>query len=307
MISQDVRYSDQMARRIRSLQRGSFDSLLRGGVYTEEEARAILPYLEVRSCLSGYCLGLVRARRASRTSFLRHSDDEPAGDCAERVLSVHIGHRGYVYRRSADELVILWSEPEGDGAEAFRRRVTAAAAELGSRNGTTLEYGMSEWRTSLVEAHRALRDAERKLETGALCLPAPGSGGEADRSVPLAGLSAREPARSVQQHILSHYREPDLALCSIARHLGLTETYLSQAFREQTGVTYSCFLERLRVEAARRHLETDSLTVAAIAARVGYQTNSTFFRAFRRIHGRSPSAYRRAARTEQARSRVVHQ
>lgn len=291
------RYSDQMARRIRSLQRGSFDSLLRGGVYSEEDARAILPYLEVRYDPSGYCIAVIRAHRVVREVPQWSDDDARPGDDAERVLRVHIGKRGYVYRRCADEIVVFWSDAIPTDGDQLRRRIAAAAAELESRSGTALEYGIGEWQTSLIEAGRSLREAEQRLEIGAL--------GESDsqdaerQAVPFAAaeLCAREPGRSVQHYILHHYREPDLALSTIARHLDLTETYLSQVFREQTGVTYSLFLERTRVEAARRLLQASSLSVSEIASRVGYQTNSTFFRAFRRTHRQGPSAYRNAART----------
>jgi len=282
MVFASDRYSDQMARRIRSLQRGSFDSLLRGGVYSEEEARAILPYLEVRYDPSGYCIAVVRARRVARDAPQWSDEDAHPGDDAERVLRVHVGKRGFVYRRKADELVVFWSDSAPTNRDPLRRRIDAASAELESRSGVTLEHAIGDWRTSLVEAGHSLRDAEQRLEVGVLGAP-----------------DAQDaPGRSVQHFILHHYREPDLALGAIARHLDLTETYLSQVFREQTGVTYSLFLERIRVEAARRLLQASSLSVSEIAARVGYQTNSTFFRAFRRMHELSPSAYRSAARAE---------
>lgn len=298
MVFASDRYSDQMARRIRSLQRGSFDSLLRGGVYSEEEARAILPYLEVRYDPSGYCIAVVRARRVARDAPQWSDEDAHPGDDAERVLRVHVGKRGFVYRRKADELVVFWSDSAPTNRDPLRRRIDAASAELESRSGVTLEHAIGDWRTSLVEAGHSLRDAEQRLEVGVLGAP------DAQDAEPQAGpfasadLCAREPGRSVQHFILHHYREPDLALGAIARHLDLTETYLSQVFREQTGVTYSLFLERIRVEAARRLLQASSLSVSEIAARVGYQTNSTFFRAFRRMHELSPSAYRSAARAE---------
>jgi AraC-like DNA-binding protein len=300
------RYSDQMARRIRSLQRGSFDSLLRGGVYSEDEARAILPYLEVRYDPTGYCIAVVRVHRVVRDVPHWSEDDTHPGDDAERVLRVHIGKRGYVYRRRADEIVVFWSDSITADADQLRRRIVAASTELESRSGATLEHGIGEWQTSLVDAGRSLREAERRLEVGALDAPDSSDGENQTIPFPATDLCTREPGRSVQHYVLRHYRELDLALGSIARHLDFTETYLSQIFREQTGVTYSLFLERIRVEAARRLLQASSLSISEIAARVGYQTNSTFFRAFRRMHKQGPSAYRNAARIESPLLSVVN-
>lgn len=289
----------QMARRVRSLQRGSFDSLLRGGVYNEDEARAILPYLEVRYDPSGYRIAIVRARGSSRQRF----DDDPSpSDDAERVLRVHVGERGFVYRRREGEFVVFWSDPDPADDDRLCSRLAIAAAELESRSGVALEYAVGERRTSLVEAGRSLRDAEQRLgvdPTAARSVDA-----AADQTVPASverllsttgdtPLCGREPARAIQRYILGHYHDPSLTLGAIAKHFGLTETYLSQVFHEQTGVTYSVYLERIRVDAAARLLSRGSLGVAEVAARVGYRINSTFFRAFRRVHGVAPSAYRR--------------
>jgi transcriptional regulator GlxA family with amidase domain len=63
-------------------------------------------------------------------------------------------------------------------------------------------------------------------------------------------------------------------------------------FRRETGTTPAAFVEGLRVEAARRLLETTDLTVAAIAVRVGMKHAETLHRAFHRRLGTTPDRYR---------------
>ena len=66
----------------------------------------------------------------------------------------------------------------------------------------------------------------------------------------------------------------------------------ARAFRAETGTTPAAYVEALRVEAARRLLETTDLTVAAVARRVGLRHAETLHRAFRRRVGTTPDRYR---------------
>ena len=100
----------------------------------------------------------------------------------------------------------------------------------------------------------------------------------------------------IKEYIRSNYRDPNLTLYMVASSFGLTETYLSQFFKEQTGENYSAFLEKVRIHEARRLLLEEGVSVAASARSVGYLINSTFYRAFKRIFGMSPSTYREQVR-----------
>lgn len=62
----------------------------------------------------------------------------------------------------------------------------------------------------------------------------------------------------------------------------------ARAFRAETGTTPAAHVEELRVEAARRLLETTDLTVSAIARQVGLRHPETLHRAFLRLGGHHP-------------------
>jgi transcriptional regulator GlxA family with amidase domain len=66
----------------------------------------------------------------------------------------------------------------------------------------------------------------------------------------------------------------------------------ARAFRHETGTTPAAYVEALRVEAARRLLETTDLTVAGVASAVGVRHAETLHRAFRRRLGTTPQHYR---------------
>jgi len=67
----------------------------------------------------------------------------------------------------------------------------------------------------------------------------------------------------------------------------------ARAFRAETGITPGRYVERVRLEAARRELEDTSQPIAAVAAACGFGTAETMRRAFLRALGVAPAEYRR--------------
>jgi transcriptional regulator GlxA family with amidase domain len=65
-------------------------------------------------------------------------------------------------------------------------------------------------------------------------------------------------------------------------------------FGQSTGTTVGAFLARARLMAAAETLLTSDQNIAAVAAKVGYQSESAFSRAFREVTGLSPAKFRRS-------------
>lgn len=96
----------------------------------------------------------------------------------------------------------------------------------------------------------------------------------------------------VSAYIHAHYPNPELSVAMIGDVFSRNEKYLSRVFREHTGQTLVSFIEDLRMETALKLLENSTLSIQAIALSVGYQNSNTFFKAFKRRYGVTPSAYR---------------
>lgn len=92
-----------------------------------------------------------------------------------------------------------------------------------------------------------------------------------------------------------HLRVSDLRLGHLAQVAGLGRSRFVQRFRRVTGVSPMRYLERLRMEEARRRLEED-LPVNRVAQLTGFDDPLYFSRRFRAMHGVSPSAYRAVTR-----------
>lgn len=74
---------------------------------------------------------------------------------------------------------------------------------------------------------------------------------------------------------------------------GLSERAFTRRFRQATGYSPLAYVQRLRLEDAKRRLERTDATVDDISWRVGYEDPSAFRRLFKRIVGVTPGAYRR--------------
>ncbi|GIQ67035.1 hypothetical protein PACILC2_56030 [Paenibacillus cisolokensis] len=99
----------------------------------------------------------------------------------------------------------------------------------------------------------------------------------------------------IRRFLEERYADADLTLYRIAEHVGRPEKYISQLFKERTGENLSDCLERIRLDKAAELLLQSDLTIEEIAFSVGYNSAHSFRRAFKRLRGLSPSAYRSAS------------
>lgn len=106
---------------------------------------------------------------------------------------------------------------------------------------------------------------------------------------------AQRLVRKAMAYMHEHY--PDsISRQDIARHVGMDEDYLTTCFRNELGVTPIAYLNRYRVNQAKRLLIETDKNITEIALEVGFSDSGYFSRVFRREVGRSPEAFRRASR-----------
>lgn len=117
-------------------------------------------------------------------------------------------------------------------------------------------------------------------------------GGQAQFSAQLQAQAARTPAIAELQRWLPDHLDEDLTVERLAERAGMSQRTFARSFRAETGTTPAAHVEALRIEAARRLLETTDLTIAAIARRVGLKHAETLHRAFARQVATTPDRYR---------------
>ena len=117
-------------------------------------------------------------------------------------------------------------------------------------------------------------------------------GGQAQFSAQLTAQAAqRGPIRDLQQFILEH-PAADLCVATMAQRTAMSERNFARVFVNETGVTPGEYVERVRVETARRLLEQTSLSLDDVAIAAGFGSTETLRRSFHRQLGVAPSDYR---------------
>jgi transcriptional regulator GlxA family with amidase domain len=102
----------------------------------------------------------------------------------------------------------------------------------------------------------------------------------------------REPLREAQRYVVENVAG-ELSVEALAARAHMSPRHFARAFRAETGVTPARYVERVRLEAARRLLEETSEPVAAVATACGFGTPETMRRVFLRAFEVGPAEYRR--------------
>jgi transcriptional regulator GlxA family with amidase domain len=89
-----------------------------------------------------------------------------------------------------------------------------------------------------------------------------------------------------------------LAIDDLARQVGMSVRSFDRRFRNRVGEAPSVYLQKLRIEKAKRLLETSGETVEQIMFAVGYEDERSFRRLFHKLTDLSPKAYRRKYRAQ---------
>jgi AraC-like DNA-binding protein/ligand-binding sensor protein len=99
--------------------------------------------------------------------------------------------------------------------------------------------------------------------------------------------------RRARAYILANQADP-IDLAKVAQAMHVSTFYFCKLFKKATGLTFTEYLSRVRVEKAKHLLLNPHLRISEIAYDVGFQSLTHFNRVFRQVAGQSPSEYREA-------------
>jgi len=107
---------------------------------------------------------------------------------------------------------------------------------------------------------------------------------EKSNSEPPLVLKARE--------YIDKHKAEELSLANVAKVAGASVFHFCKVFHKSTGLKFTDYVARVRLEDARTRLLTPNLRVSEIAYDVGFQSLTQFNRTFKRVFGQSPSEFR---------------
>ena len=99
-------------------------------------------------------------------------------------------------------------------------------------------------------------------------------------------------AARIQYYLYRHMTE-NITLKDLSEAFFLTETYLCDLFKQETGKTILSFLKEIRMHKAAVLLRSTEETITEIAAKCGYNDYSYFGRHFKSVYGSTPDYYRK--------------
>ncbi|MFC9338915.1 GlxA family transcriptional regulator [Streptomyces sp. NPDC057020] len=197
------------------------------------------------------------------------------------------GHRATTHWVACDHMARCYPEVEVDPDPIFVRD-----GRLSTSAGVTAGIDLA---LALVEEDLGRDAALTVARHLVVFLRRPGN--QAQFSVQLAAQTARrEPLRDLQQWITEH-PDGDLSVTALAGRARLSPRHFARAFQAETGTTPGRYVDRVRLEHARRLLEETSRGVEEVARASGYGTPEAMRRAFTKILGTAPADYRRRFRS----------
>lgn len=96
----------------------------------------------------------------------------------------------------------------------------------------------------------------------------------------------------MDRYIQNNYRNPDLSLETMSEHFGMSTSHLSRTFRKKYGVNLVSYIHRIRIEASQSLLTDTAYSIKTIASMVGYISETTFYRSFKKYVHITPNEYR---------------
>jgi len=205
------------------------------------------------------------------------------------------GRRATTHWASAEELARAYPEVNVD-ADPIYVRDGSVWTSAGVTAGIDLALALVE---EDFDREAALTIARHLV----MFLRRPGS--QSQFSATLAGQArGRSALREVQREVVE-----DIAglhtVEAMAERAHMSARHFARAFRDETGTTPARYVERVRVEAARRALEEGTQPIAQIACACGFGTQETMRRTFLRALAVGPAEYRRRFQATAHRGRTA--
>ncbi|WP_146762404.1 helix-turn-helix domain-containing protein [Paenibacillus contaminans] len=267
--------------------------------------------MQITAAVSEPCQGMEEIGRCYREALvaLDYKMVHGSGNVILYERIKHLKFKYYLYPMETEvQLMNLAKSGDWAGAEKLLDQLYAMNVEAG---GMTPEMGKCLFidmlstifkllHTLKVEEGVIFRDGEDPVKTISSCATVEEmleqtkrlyqtvcthvKAGRPDRSEKLYGMITR--------YIGERYQESMLSLTTLADHFELSPQHLSAFFKKHSGQTITDYITALRMEHAKKMLADPTLTLSAVAQKVGYSTDVGFIRVFKKYEGITPGKYR---------------
>jgi len=226
-----------------------------------------------RAC--GACLQ-VQERLSVAAADEPHSVLCPAGLC-DTAVPIRLGDRLLGFLQTG---------------QLFRKRPTEAQFKRTLR--LVDQWGVDMDRTKLKEAYFATRVVGTKQHKAVVKLLAIFAQhlSMLSNQVLLQQDNAEPPVIARAKEYIQEHQTENLRLGHVAKAVNTSTFYFCKMFKNVTGINFTDYLSRVRIEKSKNLLLNPNLRISEIAFEVGFQSLTHFNRVFKKILGQSPTEYR---------------
>ena len=100
------------------------------------------------------------------------------------------------------------------------------------------------------------------------------------------------PSIARARKFIEDHQTEHLSLGQVARAVNMSSFYFCKLFKKATGINFTDYVSRVRVERAKNLLLNPNVRITEVAYEVGFQSLTHFNRVFRKVSGESPTSYR---------------
>ena len=104
--------------------------------------------------------------------------------------------------------------------------------------------------------------------------------------------NAEPPVITRAKEFIRQHQTEDISLGQVAKAVNTSTFYFCKMFKKVTGINFTDYVSRVRIENAKNLLLNPNLRVSEIAYEVGFQSLTHFNRVFKKVLGQSPTDYR---------------
>jgi AraC-like DNA-binding protein/ligand-binding sensor protein len=176
--------------------------------------------------------------------------------------------------------------------QVFRKKPTESQFERAAKQVTG--WGVSAGREKLRQAYFASRVVPAKQHEAVVRLLTIFAQhlSMLSNQVVVQHENAEPPVITRAKEFIQEHLTENLRLAHVARASNTSTFYFCKMFKKITGINFTDYLSRVRIEKSKNLLLNPNLRVSEIAFEVGFQSLTHFNRVFKKILGQSPTEYR---------------
>ena len=250
---------------------GSFQPPLRG-------SKQANPFCEIMASKSKTCAACLQLQqRIEESAITGPKTLECFAGLSDSAVPVRVGSQTVAYLQTGQ---VLLQPPSKARFKSTVRQLVAWGSDL---DLAQLEVAYFQTR---VMAKKQYRSVLRLLSIFAQHLAT------VSNQLMVQEATAELPAVVKARAYIAEHQNEEVSLASVAAAVNMSAFYFCKVFKKATGLTFTAYLARIRIENVKQLLLNPHTRISEAAYAAGFQSLSQFNRLFRRIAGEAPTTYR---------------